>query len=199
MAQSDKISFEISLKSIFILLVVVLLVILGVFYSPKLINKFKSKQRMLVYTNEEYGVSFKYPDYLVLEDESSSDNSLLIIRFTGEECSSEKDVLKRPHIPYLYFNIQKKDIGAPETADPCSSRSPNCRASTNIGPFKLENGLEAEIFELFGTSSDGIFLSVKEKGLNYVFSTSEAPVACGEKYDYIPEVFQVANSLRINH
>jgi hypothetical protein len=191
-ASKSHITLKLSFKPILIFLVLIGLVLAGIYLYPQLPLKSLGKN-MRSYKNDEYGVSFQYPDYLVLEEETQTEQSKLLIRFTGQECS-QIPMEERAHIPYLYFNIQEKDIGPEDMSNPCA-QSPNCRASTKIGPFYLENGLKAEIFELFGVSSDGIFLSVKHQGLNYVFSTSEAPVNCGEKYDYIPEIFQMANSL----
>ncbi len=194
-ASKNHITLKLSFKPIFIFLILIGLIMAAIYLFPKLPLESLKTQKLLTYKNDEHGVSFKYPAYLVLEEETSTEHSSLLVRFTGQECS-QIPMEERAHIPYLYFNIQEKDIGPENAASPCT-QSPNCRPSTKIGPFYLENGLKAEIFELFGVSSDGIFLSVKHQGLNYVFSTSEAPVNCGEKYDYIPEVFQMANSLAV--
>lgn len=156
----------------------------------------KTKQKMLVYKNEKYGVKFKYPSSLVLEEEVTESENLLTLRLIGKACS-HIPLMERPNFPSLTFSVsQETDSGT--TIGYCKSSTPNCRGGTEIGPFNLQNGMEAKIKKVFGVSTDAISLSINHEGLIYRFGTTDTATNCGEKFNYIPEIFQMANSLSVS-
>lgn len=191
----ENITLELSSKGIIIFLLIIILIGAGVFFLPKLVKKIslkKAQPKMLVYKNKEHGVSFQYPSSLVLEEEVTSGENLLTLRFIGKACS-HIPLMERPNFPSLTFSISQKD-DSQKGIGFCKSNSPNCRGGTRIGPFYLENEMEAEIYKVFGTSTDAIGISIAHEGLVYKFGTTDTATNCGEKYNYILEIFQMANS-----
>jgi hypothetical protein len=191
MPKSNNITLKLSLKSLLILVAVMGLIIFAISSLSK-----KSQEKMLVYDNKKFGVKFQYPASLVLEEEVSSGENLLTLEFIGQACSHIPP-RERPNFPSLSFSIKpqetaKKGIGF------CQSDSPNCRGGTTIGPFNLVSGLEAEIDKVFGVSTDATGISLNHQGLVYRFATTSTATNCGDKFDYLPEIFQMANSLKIS-